>query len=448
MDAGMRGQRGVQRWLPITVIALGVVAGLLLAIVLLTRPSEPDVGLGSPSPSLDATPGETPATTASAGSSTAASTDSPVPSATPMPTGPAQLAWADGPSREGSVGAITRVGDRWLAGGSAVIGDKWWAAVWTSADGLTWSEPIAVGPEPEGVDASQGWAHRINAFAEFDGQIVAFGNRTAIGSDTLAAMMWRSSDGEAWEFVDTAGTAYGDEWHVPLEATATPQGGLAVHSLINLGSGAKAYVTDDLVSWESNLIADEEAASTAVSTAMTASPDMLIAVGWLQGGYEEGETPTVTAHVWTSPDARTWTEVGPPAVNAWLTGVAWDEVRERFVVIGTDAEGLPMAWLTAGGSSWTTIPLGDEPMQQMRVSASDGLIAASGVAGPLGEAQTGPTVVWSSHDGVSWWYGSVLNRPSYAVLTALDGSAILIDNRSEFPGGRWVPLVGTVADGD
>jgi hypothetical protein len=229
---------------------------------------------------------------------------------------------------------------------------------------------------------------------------------------------------------------------------ATPQGGLAVHSLINLGAGAKTYVTDDLVTWESSVIVEVPYGTTAVSTAMAASPDSLLAVGWKQDPLEADEPPTVTAHVWTSTDGLTWSETASPDQTAWLTGVAWDAAHERFVVIGTNADGLPMAWLTPDGSSWASIALGDEPMQRMAVSAADGLIAATGVAGPLREAQTGPTIVWGSHDGQRWWYGSVLNRPSYAVLAASAGSAVLVDNRSEFPGGRWIPLAGTLAGSD
>ena len=181
---------------------------------------------------------------------------------------------------------------------------------------------------------------------------------------------------------------------------------------------------------------------------MAASPEMIIAVGWKQEPREADEPPTATAHVWTSTDALTWNEAMPPDGTAWLTGVAWDPAHERFVVVGTDAGGLPMAWLTPDGSGWTSIPLGDEPMQRMQVSAADGLIAATGFAGPLGEPSTGPTFVWSSHDGQQWWYGSVLNRPSHAVLAVAAGSAVLVDNRSDFPGGRWVPLVGAATDGE
>jgi hypothetical protein len=343
---------------------------------------------------------------------------------------------------------VTRFGDRWLAGGSAIFDGKWWATVWTSNDGRTWGEPIAIGPEPVDGSHSDGWRHRVMTFAIWDGGIVAFGNRWFSGSDSLAPMLWRSDDGERWELVDTAGTAYGDEWHVVLQATATPDGGLAVHSLINLGFGAKTYVTHDLVTWESSVIADEEYGVTPVSTAMTASPEMLIAVGWKQEPREADEAPTATAHVWTSTDALTWNEATPPDGIAWLTSVAWDPAHQRFVVVGTDADGLPMAWLTSDGSGWTSIPLGDEPMQRMQVSAADGLIAATGFAGPLGEQSTGPTFVWSSRDGQQWWYGSVLNRPSHAVLAVAAGSAVLVDNRSEFPGGRWVPLVGTATDGE
>lgn len=448
---GPPASRALRRWLPVAVLGLGALAGVLLAVVLVTRPGEP-VGLASPTSrsSLAATdPGTSPIASASRQPpATAEPPASSEPSPTPVPVGPAQLAWVDGPARDGEVNTVARFGDRWLAGGSAIFDGKWWATAWTSNDGRTWSNAIAIGPEPDDGGESDGWRHRIMTFATWDGDIVAFGNRWFSGSDSLAPMLWRSDDGERWEFVDTAGTVYGDEWHVPLQAMTTPAGGLAVHSLINIGFGAKAYITHDLATWESSVIVDEEPSLTAVSTAMATSPNLLIAVGWKQEPREADEPPTATAHVWTSTDALTWNEATSPDATAWLNGVAWDAVHARFVVVGTDADGLPMAWLTPDGSAWTSIALGDEPMQRMQVSAADGLVAATGVAGPLGEQPTGPTLVWSSHDGQRWWYGSVLNRPSHAVLTASPGSAVLLDNRTDVPGGRWVPLVGTLAGND
>lgn len=449
MDMATSRRRGPRQWLLPVVLALGAIAGVLLAIVLLTRPSPP---LGQASSSVSSAPSSAPTSEASASAipSSAPTTSTPMPTASPIPEGHAQLAWTDGPpQQDAEVHVVIRFGDQYLAGGSTLIGDKQWAAVWTSDDGLTWSDATLVGPEPEtDGDGHSRLRHVIRAFATWDEGLVAFGIRAYSGSDTLYPMLWRSTDGVDWELVDTARTPYGESWHVPLRALTAPDGGLVLHALTDLGQSATAYVTHDLVTWESSVIADGSEELTSVSTASAGSPDLLMIVGWTSEPRAVDEPPRTTAHVWTSTDGLTWTEKAAPDGTAWLHDVAWDAVRERFVVVGTDAAGLPKAWLSPDGSSWTSIALGAEPMQQMRVSAADALIVATGVGGPLDDAPTGPTIAWSSHDGISWWYGTVLNRPSELVTRVFPGAALLIDNRSEFSGGRWLPLVGTLAETD
>jgi hypothetical protein len=51
-----------------------------------------------------------------------------------------------------------------------------------------------------------------------------------------------------------------------------------------------------------------------------------------------------------STDGATWTIVVPLTQEGTIADIAWDPVSGRFVVVGTDAEGQPFAWLSLAGA--------------------------------------------------------------------------------------------------
>ena len=106
-----------------------------------------------------------------------------------------------------------------------------------------------------------------------------------------------------------------------------------------------------------------------------------------------------------------------------IAGIAWDGSNERFVAVGTDADGRPHAWLTADGTDWTSIQLGNEAAMVTGVVSSDGLTVASGAVDYDSPARA--TIVWSSFDGLSWWYGTVLNGRIGAVEAATEVDLLL-----------------------
>jgi hypothetical protein len=217
--------------------------------------------------------------------------------------------------------------------------------------------------------------------------------------------------------------------------------------MTGLGPGASAFLTADVQSWEEHPIVDRS--TDVVVTGFAASPDRLVAVGILQLPYDEGEEPRFEQRAWVSDDAVTWTAIEPPSALGELAAVTWDAAHGRFVVVGSDDLGLPHAWLTTDGARWAPVPLLTSPARMQGVSADDGLIVATGVSGPRFEPETGETIAWSSFDGVTWWYGPVLDWQGRTLVSSEAESAVVVVNRwVEGHGETWIALTGTAASID
>ncbi len=432
-----------RRLLPIVVVALGIVAGVLVAVVLATREAQP-IGQSSPTPLTDGSVAAEPSVEPSTEPSASLSFDptpTPVPSASAAPSGPARLAWTAGTSQDGVVNAVIRFGDRWIAGGW--LGSPGpHAAVWTSTDGVSWSEPVLLEPELRvDVDCDQHW---ITGFAPWNGGLLALGWNGFGCGDGGNPMLWQSGDGAGWDLVDITGTAFAAAAPFPHSAEEAPDGRLAVFGSTHLGSVQALFLTSDLESWEMHPITDSAEAGASIAR-VAASPTLLIGVGSIVIGERPVETWTEEIygpHVLASTDGSTWTSIAPPIEEGAIADIAWDAAHDRFVAVGTDVDGLPFAWLTTDGSEWTPIPLGEEPTYIHRVAVGDGLIVATGETGSGFEVTSGDTIVWSSHDGLTWWYGTVVERREANVEAATSEEAILILDRSTDAETAWLSLAG------
>lgn len=318
--------------------------------------------------------------------------------------------------------------------------------MWTSADGVAWSEPVLLDPELRSdVDCDH---HQISGFTEWDGDLLAIGWNGWGCGDGGKPMLWRSGDGASWELVDLEGTAFLAEYPSPASAVELSDGRLAIFAATSLGSVRVLFVTADLETWEVHLISDVETG--AYVDRLAASPNLLIGVGSVVIGERQVETWTEAIYgpyVVTSSDGVTWTTVDPPTEEGTIAGIAWDGSNERFVAVGTDADGRPHAWLTADGTDWTSIQLGNEAAMMNGVVSSDGLIVVSGMFDY--DDPSGNTVVWSSFDGLSWWYGTVLDGRIGTIHAAAGDAALMITGRTDGTGdASWVPLVGKTAGDD
>jgi hypothetical protein len=259
------------------------------------------------------------------------------------------------------------------------------AAVWTSADGTSWSrvaDDAGVFGDPSTPETPSSSLYTMNDVAEFGGILVAAGGQ--IGSHILAAddprspglsslaqpIVWTSLDGLAWNRQILPGAA--DHSAVVLSVAAGPNGWLAVGSSNQLNSSL--VVTD----------------------------------------------------VWYSADGVMWThQPFPLASGDKLGGAAANDVAafgEQFAVVGSD-NGHATAWITDDGSAWTTASLPDGIDDDSQVSFARSVAASEGgrlVA--LGSIQSTEQVgvgyssetglftttghadfaVWYSDDGRTW----------------------------------------------
>ena len=175
---------------------------------------------------------------------------------------------------------------------------------------------------------------------------------------------------------------------------------------------------------------DHGAAATISLSGFAASADLMVAVGTESHPLRPGP-PETTAHVWTSADGRTWASIQPPDVDGTLTDVTWDATRGTSSPSGPPRTSCASRLAHDDGRQWSSISLGGAiPMQ--RVVAADGLIVATGVTGSPFESM-GETIVWSSHDGVTWSYGLILDNE---VLHHCGGHAIVGAHRREPGAGR------------
>lgn len=285
---------------------------------------------------------------------------------------------------------VAWVGDRWLAGGQ--VGLR--AATWVSSDGLTWTSAAPMPPEPveQTADGDPGTGYWVTAVTPFGGELLAFGWNRIGCCDGGKPMAWRSADGSSWSVVATEGTAF-DTYQFPTSAATAPDGSLVLASAIGLGSGAAVFTTGDLLGWEQNQLTSP--GSFEGLSAVAAAPTMLMGVGY---GHEDDDDRT-HQRAWVSSDGRAWGPIAPPSEVGTLSGVAWDPVRQRFLVSGQDDQLRAVVWLTADGGSWTSVRLSSGEGMVQDVDVVDGLLVAIGTEGLPDQSRM---MVWSSLDGMTW----------------------------------------------
>lgn len=217
------------------------------------------------------------------------------------------------------------------------------AVVWSSADGTRWGR--------SDLDALGAQDSTGSAGARRQGLEVVVGTVTTARGDR-DAQVWTSRDGATW--------------------SAVPLGG---------GSGDQSL------------------------TRVAAGP-----LGFLATGDDSQPGRRVPA-LWWSPDGASWSRAGPGPATPFSTGQSIRGVavgRLGMVAVGTiDISGDvdAMAWFSADGATWRTVPLGAAgftgPAAQVAnavTATADGFVAVGSDAG----AQRPFAVAWTTADGVTW----------------------------------------------
>lgn len=246
----------------------------------------------------------------------------PDPTLVPEPFSPPEGTWAEIEfSGEGAFTSVLDSGSGLIAAGAGRRVDST-PFVWFSTDGLEWNQ--ASGPWQTG--------DLIAALVKGPSGYLAAGYRidqSFRGNVTDAEpRIWSSSDGMSWEPKPTAGL---------------PTNG--------------------------------------VVTAMVASSDGVVAIGWEGPAALEplsAPIPEATPRVWSSRDATSWIDITPDGTAAWFADVT--ATPYGFAVGGADGRG-PSIWTFEQGA-WTHVPK-PEPSSEAVTALTwrtDGLIVLTRIA--------------------------------------------------------------------
>ena len=335
-------------------------------------------------------PEETTAITAGASTSEGPTTTTASSTITSL-AAPAGLSWARvrddeaifGPSAGGagvSMRSVAAGGPGLVAVGYEDSGEDWDAAVWTSADGLTWSrvphdEAVFGGPDIQ----------------DMEGVVAGGPGLVAVGWDHSGgeadAAVWVSADGFTWTRVSDA--ALGGPGDQAMRAVAAGGPGLvAVGDEFGPETpelAAAVWTSPDGLAW-TRVPHDEAVFGGPGPQSMTA------VAAWGQGlvavGYEDQTESDTNAAVWTSPDGVTWARIPHDdavfggAGDQWIGGVAG--AGTGVVAVGsvwTDEDGTAVVWWSSDGAIWNRIP------------DDEAVFGGAGWAGMVSVAAGGPGLV-------------------------------------------------------
>ena len=248
------------------------------------------------------------------------------------------------------------------------------AAVWNSADGVTWSRV----PHDESVFGGEGEQQMVSVTAGGPG-LVAVGWDTSSGSEDAA--VWTSVDGFTWSRIPRDESVFGGQHDQSMSSVAVGGPGL-------VAVGADSFLDND------------------------------------RGQLTDYDDVISVAAVWTSVDGLTWTRVPHDEAilggegNQWMSSVT--SAGFGLVAVGGDWSNAvhdAAVWTSVDGTTWSRVPnneavFGGEHDQTMSsvTPVGPGLVAvgrawASTDSGSF-TGHDSAASVWASDDGLTWsWMG-------------------------------------------
>jgi hypothetical protein len=297
-------------------------------------------------------------------------------------------------------------------------------AVFLSADGARWQE-IAI---DHGVNARN--ASTIGGVASGPLGYLAFGG---VCCEPEGPAVWHSDDAQSWRRLELDG-----ELSVSIDGVVAVDDGWVAHGVSPAGSTSEIWFSDDGGSWDRVLEVGVNPPFGGVAD-IDRAPNGLIAVGTIEGagGSYDGA-------VWSSPDGRSWEQIGEvdPALvgdgevqlgrvvghagGIFVTGIVGTaEERRRceqaagmLAGLGPPADppplpdgrscmsGIEHQWASADGEHWQRIgPLPAEPVNPIEfrvvVAGGPGLV----LLGESTRPASPDTTLFTSADGLSWTAG-------------------------------------------
>jgi hypothetical protein len=239
----------------------------------------------------------------------------------------------------------------------------------------------------------------------------------------LGPGVWLSEDGVEWTRVPR--NAFTGQGVGGINDVAEGESGLV--AVGQLGCAATVWVSEDGLSW-SHVPYDESVFAGSLGTGaggacssinrVVAGPSGFVALG---GGFESGESISISPRLWTSPDGVSWTPLTQEEAGlgdrflqithlvsggaGWVAfGGSCSETPQEALELFESEESLPTCpvaiWTSSDGANWEKVPHDEE------VFGDTGTRIRSVTQGPNGLIAAGTTVdgvtIWSSADGRIW----------------------------------------------
>jgi hypothetical protein len=171
---------------------------------------------------------------------------------------------------------------------------------------------------------------------------------------------------------------------------------------------------------------------------------------WIAFGTTLSSSSTIESRIYTSTDARIWTERPVPSVrNAFGLGLQVAEANDLVVVVNRE----DILRSTDGGSNWEAVPEAEAlPINAARITAMpDGAFLAVGTIGTQPDDSfipSLPSVAFTSPDGVTWTRTGDVGT-GIAVLDLVsrpDGTAVAVggspDQDGRLRADAWISYDG------
>lgn len=258
--------------------------------------------------------------------------------------------------------------------------------VWTSTDGRAW----------ELVDTGATFTHAsLHQVVVAGSRLLATGWYAAPGDERQVAAAWASVDGVAWERIPDPAPS----WVVVADGILLGAADVTSSS----GPPVGFLRSDDGLAWT---VTDVQPEMDWVSAVAAAPGGGALFVGHVEGARLPDGSPTSDVQAWTTADGITWTGV-IAAENAVFKSVApW---ADGFVAVGSQprvVEGTEVdagvIWTSPDGLSWNAEGTGsgiEESTMTGVFRAGEALVAVAECCG--GDLVLRPTA-WVSEDGVDW----------------------------------------------
>ena len=315
--------------------------------------------------------------------------------------------WSRVPADEGVFGgagdqtmvSVAAGGPGLVASGQDFSGGDGDAAVWASADGLTWWRV----PGDEAVFGGAGDQAMVMVAAVGPG-LVGVGYDFSGGDGE--ATVWTSPDGVTWSRVPADAALFGGVGDQVMVAVAAGGPGLIAAGYDSSGGDrdAAVWVSPDGLVW-SRVPADEEVfgggADQTIWSVIAGGPGLVAVGDDVSGG--DGD-----AAVWTSSDGLAWSRV---AADAAVFGGAADQSMQAVAVGGAGlvAVGFDFAGGDQDGAVWTS----PDGLVWSRVSVEEAALGGTNnqflrrvVAGGPGLMVVGADSSGGDRDGAVWYWRS------------------------------------------